>query len=129
MQTRKPRDFDWVTERQNCSAARYLERLVAVAQANVRTRNEQKPGVSFGVESLSGQGFSVFLEGEPGKAVRVRVEGETFHIEGSSSVRGSFTGVLRLCDDGECRLRVGQDDLDEWQVLRRALERLFFPGV
>jgi hypothetical protein len=34
--------------------------------------------------------------------------------------------VVTLNDEGECRLKVGDDELEEWQVLKRALETLFF---
>jgi hypothetical protein len=37
-----------------------------------------------------------------------------------------FTATVTISDDGECRLRVGGQELEFWQVRRRALEHLFF---
>ena len=38
----------------------------------------------------------------------------------------AFKGVNTLCDDGRCRLKVGDRELDLWQFRKRALEDLFF---
>jgi hypothetical protein len=37
-----------------------------------------------------------------------------------------FTGALTLNNNGECRLRVKDEELEQWQVRRMALEELFF---
>jgi hypothetical protein len=47
-------------------------------------------------------------------------------VAGTEAVAVKFSGSLTLTNDALCRLRVGDEELDEWQVLRRALERLFF---
>jgi hypothetical protein len=49
---------------------------------------------------------------------RIRVEGDGVHVV--------FFAGLTLNDDGECRLVVDEQQLDLWQVLRRALEPLLF---
>jgi hypothetical protein len=43
-----------------------------------------------------------------------------------SGIDVQFTGTVTLNNDCQCRLAVGNDELDEWQVLKRALEKLFF---
>lgn len=57
--------------------------------------------------------------------VRFALYGEEIRIEGRG-VDVGISATLTLNDLGECRLRVGDQELDRWQVLRRALEPLFF---
>lgn len=130
----KPSDFDWVMARHECSPVKLFERLRLGAERNTGARNrvegERQNGMKFGHDS-HGDVFSVYREGRPGVAVRFRLSGDTIHVEATELLGGpgaNFSGTLTLTNDAKCRLRVGDEDLDEWQVLRRALERLFFPA-
>ncbi len=40
-----------------------------------------------------------------------------------------FSGRIGLGDDGRCKLLVGEKALSEWQVLRMALQDLFFRSL
>jgi hypothetical protein len=55
---------------------------------------------------------------------------EQIAVEGSGDPVSElkFEGTLTLTNEGKCKLRVGDQELDEWQVLRKALEKLFFAG-
>lgn len=128
-----PPDFDWVSERQKCSMALFYERLLAGARRNVDTRNAtlttEERGNDFSVEDHGDGLFGVVRRGAPGLAVRFKADRTTLSVEPSPDVKGAaFSGTLTLTDKARCRLRVGDEELDEWQVLRRGLERLFFPA-
>lgn len=126
-----PPDFDWVTARHACSVAAFFERLYAGAQHNVETRkllrlelHDHGP-----IEFSSTHGvFSVLRMLDvlkPPVVVRFKLEGPRIVVEGSG-IDVQFSGTVTLNDAGECRLEVGGSQLDEWQVLKRALEKLFF---
>jgi hypothetical protein len=61
----------------------------------------------------------------PPLVVRFNLEGSRIAVEGSG-IDVQFSGTVTLNDAGECRLEVAGAELDEWQVLKRALEKLFF---
>jgi len=70
--------------------------------------------------------FGVIRETYKGEiGVRFSLRQDAVSIEGQG-VNVSFTATLTLNDEGECRFTVGGQTLDRWQVLRRALEPLFF---
>src|SRR5207237_9186525 len=72
------------------------------------------------------QHFSVYTAAQTGPTVRFRVEGQRITVQSDEGAI-DFTRTLTLDDRGCCRLRVGTEDLDEWQVLKRALELFLFP--
>ncbi len=129
----KPRGFDWVTAYYECKPVRYLERLRCGAERNTRTRNNLdggQDGLRFACDGHP-DAFSVFREGHAGIEVRFRLAEETVHVEATELLGGpgvNFAGTLTLTQEAKFRLRVGEEELDEWQVLRRALARLFFPA-
>ena len=73
-----------------------------------------------------GTSFAVFTESTQGPTVRVRLDGPRI-IVSSDEAGDRFAGTVTLDDDGRCRLRVDGEALDEWQVLKRALETVLFP--
>jgi hypothetical protein len=105
----------------------FLERLRAGAERNVRMRNALADGIVKFIGTGSGE-FSVarvMTNDQVVAVVRFRREGSRIVAEGDK-VDVRFEGTLTLNDDGDCRLLVNGQELDEWQVLRRALEQLFF---
>jgi hypothetical protein len=132
-----PSNFDWVKARVDCSPTAFFERLRLGAERNtkrrndLRTDNDKQDGMKFSFTD-DGHLFSVFCEGVPGRVVKFRMEAlSTIHVESqgmNADQKFSFLGTLTLTDKAKCRLKVGDDELDEWQVLRRALEPLFFPA-
>ena len=124
-----PPDFDWVTARHRCSAAKFFERLYLGAQRNMETRNAlvQERGERLLFEiTQDGIVFSVLRPIAGGIAiVRFRLDGDRISVEGQG-VRVACEGTITLNHQAECRLKVGDQELDEWQVLRCGLETLFF---
>lgn len=128
MKSDRPSDWDWVTARHDCTTVNFFERLYLGAKLNVETRNKQRGG-SAPVEIAAPQpgSFSIIRALSFGGHVMVRfnLRDERIMVQGSGIVL-NFEGTLTLNNDGECRLLVGGDVLDEWQVLRKALETLLF---
>jgi hypothetical protein len=123
----KPK-FDWVTERSSCSLPKVFKELRLQIEEDVKTRNALRPNNSpyeFSVAE-SGNGFTVLLEAKD--VHRSVVFGLAEH---AISVRGDegnpmFEVTLTFSDKGECRLNVSEEQLDLWQLRRKALEELFF---
>ena len=99
-------------------------------EEDVKTRNALRPDNSpyeFSVAE-NGPEFTVLLEA---KDVRRSV---TFSLtEHAISVRDdkgnqAFDVTLTFNDGGECKLNVGKDERNLWQVRRMALEELLFGG-
>jgi hypothetical protein len=126
----KPSDFDWVTVRAGCSALNMFRLLKHDAAKNVeaiKTATKSPEGNEMAVRLLdNGSSFVVMrrtYRSEMG--VRFTLSQDWIRVE-SQGVNVSFTATLTLNDEGECRFMVGDKTLDRWQLLRRALEPLFF---
>lgn len=129
-----PSDFDWVTARAQCSAAEMFESLRQLAQANVTTINACRGGADgqrprFHLrdsEPSLANGFAVWdtFAGRR-RAVLFQLRGDVIHIEATRPGH-EFDATLTLNDAGQCRFKTAAEELDKWQVLRRALEWLFF---
>jgi hypothetical protein len=124
-----PPDFDWVTVRHRCSLSATFQRLQRQAKNNVDVRNgltkQRETDAGFGIE-WSGNSFKVFDQGASLKAVEFTLANDAILVKGNGGVGVDFRATLTITDDGECRLKVNGAELAEWQVLKRALEDLFF---
>jgi hypothetical protein len=123
-------EFDWVTARSSCSLPKVFKELRLRVEEDVKTRNALRPDNSpyeFSVAE-NGPEFTVLLEA---KDVHRSV---TFSLtEHAISVRDdkanqAFDVTLTFSDGGECKLNVGKDERNLWQVRRMALEELLFGG-
>jgi|SRR5581483_421786 len=124
------RDFDWVKARAECSAEAVFQRLRLSLQADAESRTEMllKANASYGFTTISqGASISVFIQGgitEPRAVVFT-------HTESGISVRDendklTIQATLTLNNDGECRLKVADKELELWQFRKLALEDFFF---
>lgn len=133
-ETSLPSDFDWVTARAKCSAAEIFESLRQLALGNVAQintfrggTNPQGPRFKFSdADPRKGRGFFVWdtFSATERRAVDFWLLDDVIRVE--QSARTPIDATLTLNDDGQCRFKVGTDELDNWQLLRRALEWLFF---
>jgi hypothetical protein len=123
-------DFAWVKARGDCTVGLMFERLKVGVEADTAVRNKM-------------------AEGKEGKVFRFFVEGEIFGVlldDGTTTRRVKFavvgpdirvtqddqpiiSGSVTLCDDGQCRLKLGERELELWQFRCRALESLFFNSL
>jgi hypothetical protein len=132
-----PADFDWVSHRGRCSASEVFDSLRQMAQANVETANQLRAGTGANgprflfkeTESSLRSGFAVsdshYVDR---RAVDFWIDREhTIHVEPThQNRRGPFVATVTLNHHGQCRLLVDSHELEKWQLLRRALEWLFF---
>lgn len=124
--------FDWVRARAACSIAKIFKELELGTQNDVDAINSQRPEgvhIKFSVSKVSGDHFSVVREATnfpPIYAVDFALSEDEIHVEGDERINVDFVATLTLTNKGECRLRVGSEELEQWQVRRKALEQLFF---
>lgn len=118
-----PPDFDWVTARHQCSADTVFNHLRLLAKDNVETRNAQATDMA-GFTATNGS-FSVWSKaGLPHErhAVDFALDGKTITVRGYAEFRITLT----LNNQGLCKCKVGTEELDPWQVLKKALEPILF---
>jgi hypothetical protein len=125
---KKPKNFDWVTARAECSADKIFEKLKLQVQENVTVRKRLMPserhyGFEF-VESGS-TAFSVTVVGNHlHDSVRFHLGDEQINVRNWNGEE--YQLFATLCDDGECRVKVNGNEYDLWQVSKMALEDLLF---
>ena len=123
-------DFDWVTERANCSTQKVFRSLELGVKADVDKRNAvRQNGEPKWDTTSSAERFSAFRDGGDGWSplvVEFAIEGD--RIDVCHNGGHVFGAKLTINNKGQCRLKVqGQElELEEWQFRRRALEDLFF---
>jgi hypothetical protein len=122
--------WDWVSARQACSIEAFFERLYLGTVKNVEVRNAQAtPGAPWQlqVQQVDPSLFSVLRLLKYGATAVVRVKRNRTEIRvDGQNIDVKFIGTVTMDDEGECRLLVDGQALDEWQVLKRAFESLFF---
>jgi hypothetical protein len=129
-----PPNFDWVTERHQCSAMKMFELLCVDAERNVETINalllDQPSRLAPVQHGRSGDTFFVARQGFLTQGVRFTLRKDRIVVESQNieTIDGHFEATLTLDNDGDCRLQIKKTDepLDRWQFLRKALEPLFF---
>ncbi len=123
-----PSVFDWVNARNACSTRAVFDSLKHGATGDVKIINSLRGNTLFAVETdPSGDLFSVVSqESSPQRTVNFSLADTEIAIKTSSGA--SFRVTLALNDLGECKVKIkGRDEeLELWQVLRIALEELFF---
>ena len=121
-------DFNWVKERAECSLGLVFAKLTAEIQDDVEKRNqapqEARP-VKFATGSISGNHIVVVKEGRFNKGVTFRLTQDCIEVLDDAE-RPMFEATLTLNDDGECRFKIGGQEVESWQLRKKALEDLFF---
>jgi hypothetical protein len=127
MSETRPSDFDWVTARNQCSLGKVFEFLYLETKKNTETMNQINGQEQRQWQLVEFQGgFSVSRRTvESTMGARFTIRDNAVVVDGIG-VDVGFKAGLTLNDDGKCRLLVDGKELDRWQVLRRALEPLFF---
>ena|SRR5579871_4857159 len=129
-----PEVFDWVKARAECSLLNVFKALelgVREDVDNIKGLINPKENIRFGVES-SNRYFSVVRVDNPitgiGWSVNFRclLEHITVNLGSDKGEELMFTASVTLDNDGRCKLKVGEENLEQWQVRRKALEGIFF---
>jgi hypothetical protein len=125
-----PQELDWVKARATCSVLRAFNELRLgveedVKAANATPRPSELPPLSFGVRSNTvGDYFIVFQQENAGARVEFNCQVDRMTIKNQNE---EFSVTLTLNKEGRCKLRVDDgEELEQWQVRRIALEKLFF---
>ena len=124
-------EFDWVTERNNCTAASEFKKLTAAVLADMKTRIDQVDALKHQLEYRScGEDKFAIRKRDSHEVVFERI-GETIkatsvHLSGTE--RELLTVAVGMNEQGECILKNGDRELHPWQVRRIALEETFFGG-
>ena len=130
---RTPREFDWVTARSECSLLKIFETLCLQLGQDVETRNlkrGERPFYKFDTARIP-TAITVFLDTPmvTGEAVRFSLTEHDITVTDSLG-EVMFRAVPTLSgNDGGCRVKVNDQELELWQIRRMALEDLFFVKV
>jgi hypothetical protein len=128
-----PSSFDWVKALSQCTLAEAFERLLQDVKVDVEGRNALLPERSFKFAVMA-PAHNIFrvalvttdLVGAPQKRiVRFYLESDAIEVKDEKDDL-IFRATLTLNDEGQCRFRVNDQELDSWHVRKRALEDLFF---
>lgn len=102
-------------------------------ESDVRFRNEQLPKTATPFQAVFESGvLLVFIRtARTNRAIRFSETevGITVTDESTGDHKVIVEGKITLNDDGQCRLRVGNKDLEFWQFRRSALEAILFEPV
>jgi hypothetical protein len=126
-----PNDFEWVDARAACSPIKVFEQLKSQVAHDVEVRNKMAGhGPKFDTH-FETNAIAVFLNSTafhrdvPYRIIRFFLDGARI-IARFGDETEIFSATLTLNDEGECRLRIGEEDYALWQVRHMALEKLFF---
>ena len=97
-------------------------------QSLVPENNETR----FSIVGGSNKQFSVMRVDDPITSIARSVEFRLEQNEITVSYRHQyehellFSAEITLTDEGRCKFKVGDKELEQWQLRRKALEKLFF---
>lgn len=118
---------NWVVERAKCSLEGVFKKLELQVRDDVKEINQLRPDHQY-IFTPNNVRFSV--TSHTGISVDFSLTSKAIVISNNDNVL--FEATLTLNDDGDCRINLkgknGQqeNELQFWQVRRRALEPLFF---
>ena len=123
--------FDWVRARNDCSLLAVFRSLQSAAEKDVETRNALRGKADeyrfIYKSNPKTEGFFVIREGNfVGLTISFQVVGSAILVTEMPSNHELLTAVPTLTNERACMLKVNSQELEEWQVLKLALEALFF---
>ncbi len=121
--------MDWITARLGCSLDHSWSVLCERIKTDLETWKATQAGdkVEFSVEEKS----AVITRKVPGSSVSkitLRLKERTIAAEVAMQA-GQLSSVMMtplLNEKGECRVRIGNEELEFWQASRRVLEKFLF---
>ena len=126
-------DFDWVTARHQCSLHFEFEKLKRDLERNTKTRRDLAPVDRASEVAYKEDGNTCSVIRGPLPPAIGTTWSVTFNLkEDRICVSNNFSKrplslTLTLNDYGECRFQIdGEGAFLRWQVIRRALESIFF---
>ena len=120
-----PDELDWVSRRDECSAAKVFRQLQAGIENDVSAVIRTSPGEFGTTLTHDGRTFVVAEKRVTGPRVVFFISGEKIEIR--DEVSGvNRTASLTISNSGRCVMSVDGLELEQWQVRKMALEGLFF---
>lgn len=121
-------NFNWIKARADCSLAQVFKQLELGVRNDVDTANAQRMAEDRHKFSISASAGRFSVTRESSRAVPLSVN---FSLEGDEIVvcAGNeiiLRATITLNNEGRCMLKVDDEELEQWQVRRMALEDLFF---
>ena len=130
--TRHSREFDWVTERTKCSIENVFEQLRLDVKSNVEKRQELRERSSefgftnaFSFASNMGK-FSASMNTHNYRGTVIFVLRKNSIVVLDENEQVQFSATVTLNNNKQCRLVVGNEELEPWQFRKKTLEKLFF---
>lgn len=134
--------FNWVKARADCSPVAVFVALKPLIETDVDQRRalltdaeRDRCLLSFNPGSGGSRSFTVTVVGFGHRGEHVYDDEIAFKPTAAGiSVSGKegkvfLEGSLTLSIEGECKLKVGNDELNFWQFRKKALEGILFEGV
>ena len=127
-----PINFDWVAERSKCSIHQVFKQLELEIEEDVTKRKSLlglKTQTQFSISTLTSNRFSVIRVDDPISCLSVQVDFAL--VDGKITAQSQqynvdLAATITLNNEGRCKLKIGNDELEHWQFRRMALEALFF---
>ena len=124
MNSSKDHDFDWVKALGDCSVNFEFEKIKSDVGSNTKRRNSDYPNDPDKWKFREGVGIIHVSAGR--RCVAFKIEYECIMVTGFKH-NYPLRLTLTLDDDGDCLFQINGEALyKRWQVIRRALEPLFF---
>jgi hypothetical protein len=130
-----PQDLNWVEARAECSLRNIFTALEHGVREDVDTRISllgEGAKMKLSVVS-SNRRFTVLREDD---VLPLSISDEATFVLNPDEilVQNSrnmvlFRASITLTNGGQCKLRVGEEELEQWQFRRMALEKLFFQPI
>jgi hypothetical protein len=130
-----PSTLDWVKVRSACSIFQVFSELELGVRQDVEHMQslvKANQNIAFSFAKGSIRRFSVTRVDDPlmsiGESIYFDCTGKEISVSGETATgeKKMLVAELTLTNDGECKLKVGDQELYQWQFRRMALERLFF---
>ena|SRR5258706_6397519 len=130
-----PASLDWVRTRAECSIQHVFKELELGVREDCEKAQSLVPSqaqTKFSVTKVMGSRFAVVRVDDPITSISQSVyftckrNEIQVHKEGSVGNELQMSATLTLTNSGECKLKVGSEELYQWQFRRMALEDLFF---
>ena len=122
------RNLDWVKERSECSIMKVFETLKLQVKEDMEQRNKLLPSGSHYnfIMTQHDNAFVVMSQSnEKNKGVAFELVGSVIQVNDRNG-NEKFSATLTLNDDGECKVKIRDQERELWQMRRAALEDLFF---
>ncbi len=130
-----PPNLDWVKVRAECSIAHIFKELELGAREDAEKAQSLVPAnqtTKFSVTKIVGSRFAVVRADDPlspiSQSVYFVCKRNEITVSDDSELgeKLRMTATLTLTNTGHCKLKVGSEELFQWQFRRMALEALFF---